>query len=267
MKSGRRFLPFWVLLTFKVLLIATGLYLTNHEVISRLEYYLDFRLYFPLVVFLGIWATALIAIFYIAFTPRTWEGLAWSAVIGLAVVLGETYYQVTASHLTLVGLDAMWDPDLINLENTAFYGSYFLESIARTAVLLAGILIPLPARRLLRWPALAAAPLVPFLLLCGLVYYVDATASNETRAMPSQFLIAGVFSVYALSSPPEFEKAPVEIPVTNPSGLDSIILIVDESVSGDFIDLNVPRGTTPFLLSQSGLPGEFRPGRVSQQLQ
>ncbi|MFC1720372.1 hypothetical protein ACFL00_04460 [Pseudomonadota bacterium] len=64
-----------------------GLYLTSNQVIERLTYFLDFRLYFPLLVFLGIWLAALVAIFYIAFTPRTYERLAWSLVIFLEALV------------------------------------------------------------------------------------------------------------------------------------------------------------------------------------
>jgi glucan phosphoethanolaminetransferase (alkaline phosphatase superfamily) len=253
----RRFLPGAILLVVKVLLIAAGLYLTNHQVIARLVYFLDFRLYFPLLVFLGAWVCALIAIFYIAFTPRIYERLAWSFVICLTVVLAETYYLVTDDRLTIGALDAMWDPDSINAEIAAFYGSYFLEALVHTAVLLAGLLLPVPAKRLLKWRGLAAAPLIPLLLLCGLVYYGDATGGNETRGMPSPFLAPGVFGVFALSSPPEFEKSPVDIPLSSPTGLQNIIVIVDESVNGDFIDLNVARGTTPFLLSRAESMANF----------
>lgn len=244
-------MPGGSLLIVKVVLIVSGLLLTNHSVMARLDYFLDFQLYFPFTVFLGIWLTALIAVFYLAFTPRTAERVTWSVVICLAVFFGETYYLVTGDRLTIGALDAMWDPDLFTLDIVAFYGSYFLNALASTSVLLAGLLIPFPAARILSWRGLALVPLLPFLLLSGLIFYVGASEGRETRGMPSQFLIPSLFSVYAMSNPPSLEKSEVEIPVTASSGLKHIILIVDESVSGDFIDLNVPRGTTPFLLSQA----------------
>ena len=42
------------LLIIKVLLILSGLFLTNHTVLKRLEYFLEWNFYFSLVVFLGI---------------------------------------------------------------------------------------------------------------------------------------------------------------------------------------------------------------------
>jgi len=246
-----------VLLIIKVLLIATGLFLTNHNFLLRLDYFLDFNLYFPLVIFLGIWIAALIAIFYIAFTPRTSERVTWSVLICLAVLLGETYYLVTEDRLTVEALDAMWSPGLITIDIVAFYGKYFLKALASTAPLLIGLLIPLQTARMLRWRGLAVIPMVPYLLLSGLIYHVGASGGLETRGMPSQFLIPGVLSVFAVSNSPSFEKLEVEIPLSESPGLKHVILIVDESVSGDFIDLNVPRGTTPFLVSQAGSVANF----------
>jgi len=246
-----------VLLIIKVLLIASGLFLTNHDFLVRLDYFLDFKLYFPLIVFLGIWIAAVIAIFYIAFTPRTFERITWSVLICLAVLLGETYYLVTEDRLTIGALDAMWSPGLISIDIVAFYGKYFLKALASTVTLLIGLLIPLQPARMLRWRGLAVIPLVPFLLLSGLLYYAGANGGNETRGMPSQFHIPGVFSVFAVSNSPSFEKLEVEIPLSQSSALKHIILIVDESVSGDFIDLNVSRGTTPFLVSQAGTVANF----------
>jgi len=257
MKRARYPLPSGVLLSIKILLIATGLFLTNHQVLARLGYFLDFKLYFPLMVFLAIWIAALIAIIYIAFTPRTPERVTWSLLICLAVFLGETYYLVTEDRLTIGALDAMWDPGLFGFDIVAFYGKYFLKALASTATLLVGLLIPPPAVSFLRWRGLAVIPLVPFLLLSGLIYYVGAAQGLETRGMPSQFLIPGLLSIYAVSDPPSLEKLEVEIPISAPSGLKHIILIVDESVSGDFIDLNVPRGTTPFLVSQASSVANF----------
>lgn len=252
MKGIKGFLPAGSLLIIKFMLIGAGLMLTNHQVTARLEYFFDYQLYFPLLVFLGIWLAALVAVVYIAFTPRISERIAWSMVISLAVLLGETYYLITDDRLTIGALDAMWDPGLFRLDIIAFYGVYFIDALARTSVLLAGLLIPVPAGRLLNWRGLVFVPFIPYLLLGGLIYYVGASEGRETSGMPSQFLVPGLFSVYVMSNPPSLEKSAVEIPLTKPSELNHIILIVDESISGDFIDLNVPRGTTPFLLSQSG---------------
>ncbi len=209
------------------------------------------------MVFLSIWIATLAAILYLAFTPRTTERVIWSLCICLAVIVGETYYGVTDERLSISALEAMWDPSLFTLDILAFYGSYFLKALVSVAFLLVGLLIPPPPIELLRWRGLIATPFAPFLAVCGLIYYVGAGQTSETRGMPSQFLLPGVLSIYALSDLPQAEKSEVEIPISESLLPENIILIVDESVSGDFIDLNVARGTTPFLVSQADSIANF----------
>jgi len=251
------------LLIIKVLLILSGLFLTNHTVLNRLDYFLEFNHYFPLVVFLGIWAVALAAILYVAFTPNEGARIFWVTLIGLSTLLGETYFLIMQEQLTVAALDEMWeqmtvaaidevwDPGLANGRTSAFYHHYNLRALMATAVLVTGLLIPPPPVRKLKHRIFSLVPLIPCLLLTGLIYYVAASRGNEIKGMPSQFYNLGLFTIYTLSDSPSMEKSEVEIPLQEPSDLQHIILIVDESVSGDFIDLNVPRGTTPYLGSSA----------------
>ena len=239
------------LLIIKMLLIISGLFLTNHTVLNRLDYFLDFNHYFPLVVFLGIWAVALTAILYIAFTPNKGARIFWVTLIGLSTLVGETYFLIVQDRITIAALDAMWDPGLVSISMIAFYSHYILRALTATAVLMTGLLIPPLAVGKLKLRIFSLTPLVPCLLLTGLIYYVADSAGNESKGMPSQFYNLGLFAIYILSDQPSMEKSEVDIPLKGPSDLQHIILIVDESVSGDFIDLNVPCGTTPYLASSA----------------
>ena len=239
------------LLIIKVLLILSGLFLTNHTVLNRLDYFLEFNHYFPLVVFLGIWAVALAAILYVAFTPNVGARIFWVTLIGLSTLLGETYFLIVQDQITIAALDAMWDPGLASVGMFAFYSYFILRALMATAVLVTGLLIPPTLVGKLKHRIFSLVPLIPCLLLIGLIYYVAASRGNETKGMPSQFYNLGLFTIYTLSDSPSLEKSEVEIPLQEPSDLQHIILIVDESVSGDFIDLNVPRGTTPYLASSA----------------
>ncbi len=257
MKMARKTFPAKPLLIAKGLLIFLGLILTNHFVVPRVDYFLDFDLYFPLTVFFGIWAAAIIAIFYVAFTPLKRVRIFWAVLIGLSTMAAETYFLIAHERITIEALDAMWDPSLVSVDILAFYGQYFLKALLSTSVLLIGLLIPPPPARMLHVPVLAFIPVVPCLLLGGLIYYVGAATGNETRGLPSQFLNLSLFTIFAISDSPSMEKSEVNIPFKGMSSLQHIILIVDESVSGDFIDLNVPRGTTPFLASQADSVANF----------
>ena len=238
-------------------LILAGLILTNHQVLSRLQYFLDSENYFALLAFLGIWVSALAAIFYIAYTPRNAERWAWSLLIFVGSFLGETYFRIVGERLTIVALDAMWAPELLTGSLVMFYGAQSLVALAFSAVLLLGLVIPPHAVFMLRSRYLAAIPLLPLALLVSLIYYVGAANGNQTQAMPSQFHYLSLGTVFTLSDKPSVRKTDVDIPLSALHDLKNIILVVDESVSGDFIDLNVERGTTPYLLSRKNEIANF----------
>jgi glucan phosphoethanolaminetransferase (alkaline phosphatase superfamily) len=231
----------------KLALLAAGVWLTNHFVVPRVDYFLDFDLYFPLLVFAATWAAAIVALLYVAFTPSTGVRLGWALPIALSTLIAEVYYQVVGDRLTVEALDAMWDPDMANAGTVVFYGRETARALLAAALLLGGLLIPPPALNIPRWRSLALLPLVPAGLIGGIVVYAGASAGFETRGLPSQFHNLGLFTVYALTPAPGLAKQEVTITRTVPPAAGHVVLIVDESVSGDFIDLNVFRGTTPYL--------------------
>ena len=151
----------------------------------------------------------------------------------------------------------MWAPELLTGSLVMFYGAQSLVALAFSAVLLLGLVIPPHAVFMLRSRYLAAIPLLPLALLVSLIYYVGAANGNQTQAMPSQFHYLSLGTVFTLSDKPSVRKTDVDIPLSALHDLKNIILVVDESVSGDFIDLNVERGTTPYLLSRKNEIANF----------
>lgn len=243
--------------TIKLILLFAGLSLTNHSVVAQLDHFLEFEKYFPLTVFLGIWFSALAALLYVAFTPRRIERVIWVLLIGVSTLLAEAYYLITGDRITIQALDGMWDPSLIRLDMVGFYGTYFLQASISTLILLIGLLISSPTIKIFRLKITMLTPVVPCLLLGGLVYYIGASTAEETRGMPSQFLYLGLFPIFAISDPQPLEKSEVELDINAGPRVKNVVLIVDESVSGDFVDLNRMRGTTPFLLSEADIIANF----------
>lgn len=244
-------------IAIKLLLLTAGVVLTNHEFATRIAYFLEYELFFALAVFLGIWLLAIAALVYVAFTPRRIERYAWSALICLSTFVAEAHFLITGNRITIQALDGMWDPGLFGLEMVGFYGSYFLNALVDTLPLLLGLLIPSLTIGFLRWKITMLIPFAPCLLLAALVFYIGASAANETRGMPSQFLNQGLFMIFAASERPQLEKSEVEIEIREEPAVKNIVVIVDESVSGDFIDLNKQRSTTPYLASKAAIVANF----------
>ncbi len=237
-------------LFLKILLICIGLVLTNHEVLSRIQYFYARSHHFPLTVLLGIWASTLVAIVFIAFSPSRRTRLIWALLIGFSTLAGDLYFQITDNRLTLPAIEAMRDLSLVDTGMIAFYATSIIQSLVGTAILAAGVIIKPPHFRMLNLRLFQILPLIPCSLLIGLHSYFAVGEINEGRGMPTQFSSLSLFTVFALSPKRMTTKASVETPLVSEPAIRHIVLIIDESISGDFIDLNHPRNTTPWLLSR-----------------
>lgn len=233
-------------LLFKFALLTLGLAYTNQFVGARIAYFLQYQHGFALLVFLGFWITAIAALVYVALSPGRGYRIGWSIPIGLSTLAGNLFFQVMGDRMTVEALDSLWDPHMVNTATMVFYGRETLHALFGTSIVLTGLLLS-PPPGLPRWRPLKALPLIPCLLSAAIILYVGGAGGNETRGLPSQFHNVGLFAVYAMSPGLDQEKADVDIPQVRPPLARHLVLIVDESVSGDFIDLNVARGTTPYL--------------------
>lgn len=240
-----------VLLLAKILLIGVGLLLTNHEVVTRIQYFYSRSSYFPLSVILGIWASVLVAIWFIALSPSRRTRIIWAVLIGFSTLAGDLYFRITDGRLTLDAIVAMRDLVLVDVGMIGFYADFIIHSLVSTGILITGIIITPPMFGNLNLRLFQLLPLFPYFLLIGLINYFAVGGINETRGMPNPFYSLSLFTVYALSSTRTPTKTTVQIPLVSKPAVRHIVLIVDESISGDFIDLNEPRGTTPWLLSKA----------------
>jgi len=243
-----------------MLLILAGLWYTNHLVAERLLYFWHWRLFLPLTVCVSIWSSALLAIFYLAFTPAGKTRFAWITLVALSTFIGDLFYRIMGSRLSLHALEAMGIGyfevgELANIINS--YQSYIWRPLIGTAMLCIGLLIRVPPSMSLAARPLSLLPFVPYLPLTGLVLYMAGDYSLSSMALPQQFHPASVLTVHLLSSYDEPSKAPAEIPLTEPAQAQHIVLIVDESVRGDYIELDRAMGTTPYLALKAAEIADF----------
>jgi glucan phosphoethanolaminetransferase (alkaline phosphatase superfamily) len=119
---------------------------------------------------------------------------------------------------------------------------------AKTLLGIAAILLP-PVIRLPAPRALAFAPLAPIAVILAMI---QIEGGRGTKAFPEQFDGVAMMSALAISDPfgETTRRLPVHLVPRGPGATRHVFLIVDESMRGDFLDLNAPRGVTPYLLSQ-----------------
>ena len=242
---------------FKALLIGAGLWLTNHQVGARLEYFWGAELYLPLAVFAGIWTSALAALFYLAWRPPSKLRALWVGAVVVSTFIGDLFFRITDERITLRAVETLWYPfqaqtfEGETLGLISMYAYYIGVSALAATVLAVGLLLRVAALSRLSARGFAAVPFVPLALLVGLVVYSGGDDSLESRGMPQQFQSAGVLSVFVLTTSANPAKGEVAIPLAKPALVRHIVLIVDESVRGDFIDLQGRQNVTPYLASIS----------------
>lgn len=241
----------WVnlgLTALKLLLLVVFLAISNEGVFDRLGHFYRIDYTLALLVFTGIWAISLIALIIAAFLPRFMMRLLWAIPIAASTFMGTLALEVMQLHLTFYDVVLYW-AERSNVGNAvSLYAHWFLIAGAKTLVGVVAILLP-PGFLLPRASKLVLAPITPIVAIVALLLL---EGGRGTKAFPEQFSSIAMVSTLAIVSPfaAESKRMPMTMTPKDPGLARHIFLVVDESVRGDFLDLNEPRGATPYLNSQ-----------------
>ena len=93
-----------------------------------------------------------------------------------------------------------------------------------------------------------AVLLISMLIIFQIALRIDGRGVDGMPAQiaPLPFFVSMLKVTFEYKVKPRKE---VEIPISDVGKIDNIVVIVDESIRGDFIDINYVRKTTPYLLS------------------
>ena len=231
----------------------------------------NFNGYLGVVIFGGLWIGCLAGILATGFLPRLWLRVVFGLPLLAGALVGRAYREVAEAEVTY---DSAW----IMREELWYVGSavsFYATPVGVAAVLalLGGAALLSPPRRRDPPPVQereragagrrlrALAPVVlaamPFILMPAVIV---ARAGYGTGGLPVQYTVPSLFLMVELTA--RFSAAVGREPVR--LALDSqaappphVVLVIDESVRGDYLDLNVDRGTTPLLLRHRGRIANF----------
>ncbi|MBM7407092.1 MULTISPECIES: sulfatase-like hydrolase/transferase [Sphingomonas] len=198
-----------------------------------------------LPIYLGLFGLLALALVAAAFT-RPWA-LRWAlaTLLCAAAFFLDSYEAITREPMSYDAFINMWNsaasaPEAIDQHAGAMAGTF-----ARSLLLFAGLV--LPPQGSLRLGRLApVAPLAGVLLLAGILFVRGGEGGTGLPGPFTPLAYSSLFLYERLA-----EGAPHRKPVTlrtvrPPSG--DIVLIVDESVAGNYLDLNSPSGARSGLL-------------------
>jgi Sulfatase len=191
---------------------------------------------------------ALLALVSIAFNPRRRVRFAWTAALTACSVFGLSFQLITASPLSLNDFERLTGLIAFSDDVAGFYGSFLLTAALWSGLGAVALNLPPFASVNDRHPVLwllrhtSAIQMAPIVAVCLILYSRGGMGSN---GLPVQFAplsfaaLLGAEKVLVPGVPP---RRAVAIEPDAHKTLRNVVLIMDESVRGDYIDINHPSG-------------------------
>jgi hypothetical protein len=235
-------MPRW--LTLKEGLLALYFVTTAPTMVERA---LSLGLTPPLALFLALWAASATALLLAAYAGLFLVRLVWTLLLFGAGLFVATFQAVTGQFLTYDAFINMVSSTGDAGNALAQYGRSFLLPLLSSGLLAVAILLRPP--RPVRFAGLA--PLLGLILLSLMLY---ARGGEGARGVPPPLtgLSYTGLALYEAAREPRATRKPVALkPRSAPAG--DLVFIIDESIAGQYLDLNDARGVRSGLL-------EPRPG-------
>lgn len=214
------------------LLLSYGAYLERFDAMGLS---LAFALYAGMFVVLALtlWLCA-----YIRPTPLRHV---FAVVMFFSAVFFDVYTRVTADYLTYSSFVSLVYSAGFFQESLYQYQAVILASLARGLLLLLGL--GLKPRRRLRVPGWVPvmAPIFGVLLLSALLFVRAGAGARGLPIMYTPLAYLNLFTYEALHNTVG-PREPVSLARVDQPSAHNIVLVIDESVSGNYLDINTPFG-------------------------
>ncbi|MBL0942370.1 MAG: sulfatase-like hydrolase/transferase [Alphaproteobacteria bacterium] len=231
----------------KIGLILLAIYLTNVGVINKFLYFISLKKYFSFSVFLIIWASALIAIFCTAFNPDGKQRFFWGSLFVISTFGGQLYFAITGEQLSYDAIGVLWNARHRPEDALFFWGKNLIyPALASIFLFISVVIIPPFIKRGRNW-ILFISPMVPLTMIALTVYKLGGFV---VAGLPAQFNTLSTAILFSLTPAQILKKNEVKISLKHKAMAKHIVLIIDESVHGEFISLKGNLNTTPFLKTQ-----------------
>lgn len=256
-------------LALKIAAIVAFVLWTNEGFVQRIVLLIGQQRWVTLGGFVGMWGLSLLALLVAAFQPHRLLRYGWAVVIALTTAVAFAYHRASGSEFGVFDALSLWNARHEAGRATEFYSKdlYWLAAVFVLGVVLFAA-PPLPrapfARRWLT--RLAFVPALPVIAIAGIVLVKEGGGSV---VLPSQFAPLSVGLVvaskvannplparshvswtwrgpFAVAAPRAETRAPT-MPVTHGAEIKRVVLLVDESVRGDYIDWTPGNPFTPEL--------------------
>lgn len=194
-----------------------------------------------LLIYAGLYALLAAALWCAAFVRSPLLRWGWASILALAALLVGSFQAATA--------DAMsYDAFITMIHSAGFAGDAMAQhgrSIARAAagalLLFVGIGLKPGPRRPVPRVATLAAPLAGLAILSAMLF---VRGGEGARGLPVAWTGTAYAALYSIEATalPALSRQPVRLAPGRPADDGDIVLIVDESIAGRYLDINDPAG-------------------------
>ena len=196
---------------------------------------------FPLVLFVGMFVVLTVALFMSAYIRQTFIRHLFALAIFGSAVFFDVYSKVTADYLTYSSFVSLVYSGGFIQEAIIQYRDAIISGVLGGLPLLLGVGLK-PRRRFpVSGPVLVAAPLLGVLLLSAVLF---VRAGEGARGLPQMYTPLAYLNLFAYESLHNTvgPREPVSLTRVDQAVSHDIVLIIDESISGNYLDINAPFG-------------------------
>ncbi|MGB5724356.1 MAG: sulfatase-like hydrolase/transferase, partial [Parasphingorhabdus sp.] len=244
-----------MLAKLKIALISAALLLGTAQTIARFESLVQPEFQpFGLAAYGVLLGVCLAGIFSAAFIPVATVRWAMAAAISLAGIIVATYERTAGDHMPYDAFISMVNASGSLHEAWGQYADAMMIGGVQGLLLLLGIGLNGRGPAKAHGKKLIAVPLLALFALTGILFM---RGGDGARGLPASYAGAAYSLLYGYERATEEIKPrePVRLSVVRPpNGDGDIVLLVDESVSGHYLDINSPQGVRSGLMApQSGV--------------
>ncbi|MGE7989974.1 sulfatase-like hydrolase/transferase [Pseudomonas sp. NPDC089554] len=201
---------------------------------------------FALLLYLGMAGVLLLGLLMAAWIRPGWVRWPLALVFAASALFFDAYIRITETYLTYSAFVSMVYSGGFIQEALQQYHVAITEAAAKALLLLLGLgLRPGPWPRL-PWALPLVAPALALLLLIGVLF---VRAGEGARGLPVMYTPLAYLSLFGYEALHDRvgPRQPVTLARTGAPMARDIVLVIDESISGNYLDINTPAGVTSHL--------------------
>lgn len=212
-------------------------------------------------VFLLIWCLTIASTILVSFIHITLIRVFWGGFFAISILGYLTFLQIMGYPPTLGDAKILWIETGQAMAAFMFYWSELILPLILSLLFFVAFVLPVrplkPIKTYLALLPVMTLPLLPLIMISGILVLKGGGAGV---GIPGGMFALSSYSasiVYEVSKQSNIKREAVPYPLPQASVIKNIILVVDESISSDFISLDPDTTITPILANNRDIIADF----------